>query len=81
MIATVGMLVWVLAYVAGQGLKYLGPQFLTQTPPGNPSRPGGGFLNGIIGSVITTGIATVLSVPSVWPLRSTWSSTAAGWPG
>lgn len=63
MIATVGVLVWVLAYVGGQGLKYLGPQFLTQTPPGNPSEPGGGFLNGIIGSLIITGIATVLSVP------------------
>jgi len=63
MVATAGVLIWVLAYVAGQGLKYLGPQFLTQTPPGNPSQPGGGFLNGIIGSVITTGIATALSVP------------------
>ncbi len=63
MIATVAVLVWVLAYVAGQGLKYLGPEFLTQTPPGNPSQPGGGFLNGIIGSVIVTGIATLLSVP------------------
>jgi phosphate transport system permease protein len=63
MIATVGMLVWVLAYVAGQGLKYLGPEFLTQTPPGNPSQPGGGFLNGIIGSLIVTGIATLLSMP------------------
>ena len=37
MIATVGVLAWVLVYVAGQGLKYLGPEFLTQTPPGNPS--------------------------------------------
>ncbi|MGO8963729.1 phosphate ABC transporter permease PstA [Mycobacterium sp.] len=63
MIGTVGVLVWVLAYVAGQGLKYLGPQFLTQTPPGNPSQPGGGFLNGIIGTVIITGIATLVSVP------------------
>ena len=63
MIATVGMLVWVLAYVAGQGLKYLGPEFLSQTPPGNPSQPGGGFLNGIIGSLIVTGIATLLSMP------------------
>lgn len=63
MIATVGVLIWVLAYVAGQGLKYLGPQFLTQTPPGNPSEAGGGFLNGIIGSLIITGIATLLSVP------------------
>ncbi len=63
MIATVAVLVWVLFYVGEQGLKYLGPQFLTQTPPGDPSQPGGGFLNGIIGSVITTGIATVLSMP------------------
>ena len=44
MIATVAVLAWVLVYVAGQGLKYLGPEFLTQTPPGNPSQPGGGFL-------------------------------------
>lgn len=57
------VLVWVLAYVAGQGLKYLGPTFLTQTPPGDPSQPGGGFLNGIIGSLIMVGIATVISVP------------------
>jgi phosphate transport system permease protein len=63
MMATVGVLVWVLAYVAGQGLKYLGPEFLSQTPPGNPSQPGGGFLNGIIGSLIVTGIATLLSMP------------------
>jgi phosphate transport system permease protein len=63
MIATVAVLAWVLVYVAGQGLKYLGPEFLTQTPPGNPSEPGGGFLNGIIGSLIVTGIATLLSMP------------------
>ncbi len=63
MIATVGVLIWVLTYVAGQGLKYLGPEFVSQTPPGNPSQPGGGFLNGIIGSLIVTGIATLLSMP------------------
>ncbi|MET8427792.1 phosphate ABC transporter permease PstA [Nocardia sp. NPDC004860] len=63
MAATVAVLIWVLFYVAAQGLRYLGPEFLTQTPPGNPSSPGGGFLNGIIGSLITTGIATALSVP------------------
>jgi phosphate transport system permease protein len=63
MVATIAVLVWVLAYVAAQGLKYLGPEFLTQTPPGNPSQPGGGFVNGIIGSVIIVGIATALSVP------------------
>lgn len=63
MAATIAVLLWVLGYVAAQGLKYLGPEFLTQTPPGNPSDPGGGFVNGIIGSFITVGIATVISVP------------------
>jgi phosphate transport system permease protein len=61
--ATVGVLCWVLFYVAEQGFKYLGPEFLTNTPPGNPSEAGGGFLNGIIGSLIVVGLATVVAVP------------------
>jgi phosphate transport system permease protein len=63
MAATLAVLAWVLIYVAGQGLKYLGPEFLTQTPPGNPAQAGGGFVNGIIGSLIIVGIATAISVP------------------
>jgi phosphate transport system permease protein len=63
MAATIGVLVWVLGYVALEGLKYLGPEFLTNTPPGNPSEAGGGFVNGIIGSLIVVGLATALSVP------------------
>jgi phosphate transport system permease protein len=63
MAATIAILLWVLGYVAAQGLQYLGTEFLTQTPPGNPSDPGGGFVNGIIGSFIVVGIATVISVP------------------
>ncbi|MQA81766.1 MAG: phosphate ABC transporter permease PstA [Streptosporangiales bacterium] len=63
MAVTIGVLLWVLTYVMAEGLKYLGPEFLTNTPPGNPSEPGGGFLNGIIGSLIIVGIATLISVP------------------
>lgn len=63
MAATIGVLAWVLFYVAAQGLKYLGPKFLTQTPPGDPSQPGGGFVNGIIGSLIMVGLAACMSVP------------------
>jgi phosphate transport system permease protein len=63
MAAVVAVLMWVLLYVFVQGLKYLGPQFLTQTPPGNPAQAGGGFANGIIGSVIIVGLATLFSVP------------------
>jgi phosphate transport system permease protein len=57
------LLVWVLYYVAQQGLKYLGPTFWSQTPPGNPATAGGGFENGIIGSLIIVGIATLIAVP------------------
>jgi phosphate transport system permease protein len=63
MLITLGVLVWVIGYVAAQGLKYLSPSFFTQTPPGNPSAPGGGFANGIIGSFIVVGVATGISVP------------------
>jgi phosphate transport system permease protein len=59
----VAVLAWVLVYVAAQGLKYLGPSFLTQTPPGNPASYGGGYANGIAGTLIIVGIATVISVP------------------
>ncbi|MFI0942746.1 phosphate ABC transporter permease PstA [Streptomyces sp. NPDC021020] len=60
---TFGVLLWVIGYVAAQGFKYLGPEFLTQTPPGNPADAGGGFVNGIIGSLIVVGVATAVSVP------------------
>jgi phosphate transport system permease protein len=63
MAATAAMLAWVLVYVAGQGLKYLGPSFFTTTPPGDPSQVGGGYANSIIGTLIIVGIATVISVP------------------
>lgn len=63
MAATVAILLWVLGYVATQGLQYLGPEFLTNTPPGNPAQAGGGFLNGIIGSIEIVGIATGIAVP------------------
>jgi phosphate transport system permease protein len=61
--AAVAVLIWVLAYVAVQGLQRLGPEFVTETPPGNPAEPGGGFVNGIIGSLVIVGLATVLAVP------------------
>jgi len=61
--AAVAALIWVLSYVATQGIRTLGPAFLTHTPPGNPAQSGGGFLNGIVGSLEIVGIATVLAVP------------------
>lgn len=64
LLAVLAVLLWVLVFVAEQGLRYLGPAFLTQTPPGNPADGGGGFENGIIGSLIIVGLASALSVPT-----------------
>jgi phosphate transport system permease protein len=63
MAATLAVLAWVLVYVALKGLTYLTPAFFTSNPPGNPSAPGGGFANGIIGSFIIVGLAALISVP------------------
>jgi phosphate transport system permease protein len=57
------LLLWILGYVALKGLGAVNWSFLTKTPPGNPSDKGGGFENGIVGSLIIVGLATVLAVP------------------
>jgi phosphate transport system permease protein len=61
--AVIAVLAWVLIYVASQGAQAISLSFLTDTPPGAPSTAGGGFANGIVGSLIIVGIATVISVP------------------
>ena len=63
MVAIGGLLAWILLYVALKGLNALNWEFLTDTPPGNPSDAGGGFYNGIIGSFIIVGLATLIAVP------------------
>jgi len=59
----VGVLAWVLVYVAVQGFSALSPSFFTHNPPGNPSATGGGFFNGIVGSLIVVGIAAAIAIP------------------
>lgn len=61
--AVIAVLAWVLIYVTSQGIQAFNLGFLTKTPPGAPSEAGGGFANGIVGSLIIVGIATAVSVP------------------
>jgi len=61
--AVLALLIWVLVYVTLQGLDAIGPHFFTDTPPGNPGAAGGGFANGIVGSLIIVGLATAMAVP------------------
>jgi phosphate transport system permease protein len=60
---SVGVLAWILIYVAIEGFRALSPSFFSSTPPGNLAAAGGGFFNGIVGSLIVVGIATGLAVP------------------
>jgi phosphate transport system permease protein len=63
MAGVLAVLAWVLLYVAVQGFSALTPAFFVSNPPGNPGASGGGFANGILGSFIVVGIATLISVP------------------
>ena len=79
MIGIGALLVWILAYVAIQGLQALDWGFLTDTPPGNPSDAGGGFYNGIIGSLIIVGHRDPARGPDRHrSRRSTSTSTPTG---
>lgn len=57
------VLAWVLLYVAIQGFSALTPNFFVSNPPGNPGASGGGFANGILGSLIIVGVAALISIP------------------
>ena len=63
MTAIGALLLWILVYVGLKGVNAFDWGFITDTPPGNPSDPGGGFANGIVGSLVIVGIAAGLALP------------------
>jgi phosphate transport system permease protein len=63
LLGALAVLAWVLLYVAVQGIHAINWTFLTDTPPGNASLTGGGFANGIIGTFIIVGIASLIAIP------------------
>ena len=56
------ILIVILAYVAYAGAKAINPAFLTQLPV-PVGETGGGVANGIVGTLITVAIATLLALP------------------
>ncbi len=61
-------LVALLFYVVTQGITRLGPQVLTQLPPPplqreSPQFDSGGFGNAVLGTLMTVGIASLISIP------------------
>ncbi len=66
MLATVLILIpvgMILVYIALKGFQTMNWEFLTSSQPFSLRRTGGGFLNGLIGTAIMVGLATVVSVP------------------
>jgi len=56
------ILILILGYVAFAGARAINPAFLTQLPV-PVGEPGGGVANGIVGTLITVAIATLLALP------------------
>lgn len=52
----------ILGYVALQGFRAINPAFLTQLPV-PVGEPGGGVANGIVGTLITVGLAFIIATP------------------
>jgi len=57
-------LLWILFDVTKMGIHAIrGVSFFTQGPPGDPSSRGGGVYNGILGTLVMVGIASLIAVP------------------
>lgn len=59
-VVPVGMILY---HITSKGIKTMDWEFLTSSMPLSFRREGGGFLNGLVGTVIMVGLATVVSVP------------------
>lgn len=62
-ILTLIPVVLILYHITRKGLVTMNWEFLTSSQPFSLRREGGGFLNGLIGTAIMVGLATVVSVP------------------
>ena len=56
------MLVWILVAIASRGFSAINWQFFTQLPS-PPGSTGGGLANAIVGTIMITGLATIIGVP------------------
>ena len=62
-IVSVGLVGLILFHLISQGMAAMSWEFLTQPPPYSYRRAGGGFVNGLIGTAIMVGLATLIAVP------------------
>jgi phosphate transport system permease protein len=62
-VVTLIPVVMILYHIASKGIASMGWEFLTSSQPFSLRREGGGFLNGLIGTAIMVGLATLVAVP------------------
>jgi phosphate transport system permease protein len=60
---TLVLVVLILYHIVSKGIGTMDWEFLTSSQPFSLRREGGGFLNGLIGTALMVGLATVISVP------------------
>ena len=53
----------ILIYVIGKGVQHMSWEFLTSSESFSMRKEGGGFLNGLVGTAIMVGLASVVAVP------------------
>ncbi len=63
MVLTLIPVVWILVQIVLKGGSAMSWTFLTQSSPFSMMKQGGGFLNGLIGTAIMVGLASVVSIP------------------
>ncbi|HLM60179.1 MAG TPA: phosphate ABC transporter permease PstA [Pyrinomonadaceae bacterium] len=73
------VLVFVLGYIAYQGISSLSWQFLVQTP--KPVGEGGGIGNAIVGSLILLGLASCVGIPLGITIGTYLAEMGNGWFG
>lgn len=57
-------LVAISLFLVSQGIRSLSLEFFTSDPPGDLSATGGGIRNAVVGTLLMTGLATLIAVPT-----------------
>jgi phosphate transport system permease protein len=64
LVAALIPLVAIGVFIVGQGIGVIRLEFFTEDPPGDLSQVGGGIRNAIVGTLMMTGLATIIAVPA-----------------
>ena len=64
LVVAVVPLIAITVFLVSQGIRSLSLEFFTSDPPGDLSATGGGIRNAVVGTLMMTGLATLIAVPT-----------------